>query len=104
GKFQHVAGHIVDMKLRLETSRQILYHGAWIRNQGKTAVLEASMAKLYISESWVKCCEDAMQIHGGAGYLIETEIERELRDALASRIYSGTSEIQKNIIAAMLGL
>jgi hypothetical protein len=52
----------------------------------------------------VKTCEDAMQIHGGSGYMVEYEIERELRDALAGKIYSGTNEIQRTIIAEMLGV
>ena len=104
GKFQQVSGKVVDMKLRLETSRRLLYHTAWLRDQGKTAVLEAAMTKLLISDSWVKCCEDALQLHGGYGYMTESELERELRDALGSKIYSGTSEIQRNLIAALLGL
>ncbi|MNC90608.1 Acyl-CoA dehydrogenase [compost metagenome] len=62
------------------------------------------MAKLHISEAWVQTCQDAMQVHGGYGYLTETELERDLRDALASRIYSGTSEIQRQIIGQWLGL
>ncbi len=103
-KFQLVSSKIVDMKLRLETAQQILYHGAWMRDEGKTAALEAALIKLHISESWVHTCEDALQIHGGAGYMTETEIERELRDALGSRIYSGTSEIQRTLIASLLGL
>lgn len=104
GKFQHVAGRIVDMKLRLETSRRLLYHGAWLRSQGKAGFLEAAMVKLHLSDSWVKTCEDAIQIHGAAGYTVEYELERELRDALGSRLYSGTTEIQKNLIASLLGL
>jgi len=104
GKFQMVASRIVDMKMRLESSRQMLYHGAWLRSTGKTAILEAAMAKLHISESWVRSCEDALQIHGGCGYMTEYEVERELRDAIGSRIYSGTSEIQRSLIAALLGL
>ena len=102
GKFQLVATKLVDMKLRLETARQMLYHGAWLRSRGKSAVLEACMTKLLISESWVECCEDAIQIHGGSGYMVEYQLERELRDAMGSRIYSGTNEIQRNIIAALL--
>jgi alkylation response protein AidB-like acyl-CoA dehydrogenase len=102
GKFQQVASKIVDMKLRLETARFMLYNGAYQRSIGRTAILEAALAKLHISESWVRCCEDAMQIHGGYGYMVEYEVERELRDALASRLYSGTSEIQRNIIASFL--
>lgn len=104
GKFQHVAGKIVDMKLRLETARLLLYHGAWLRSQGKSGFLEACLAKLHISDCWVKTCEDALQIHGGYGYMVEYEIERELRDALGSKLYSGTSEIQRNLIASLLGL
>lgn len=104
GKFQHVAGKIVDMKVRLETARQMLYYGAWLRGKGKAGFLEAAMAKLYISDCWIKSCEDALQIHGGYGYTVEYEVERELRDALGSRLYSGTSEIQKNLIASLLGL
>jgi alkylation response protein AidB-like acyl-CoA dehydrogenase len=104
GKFQLVASRIVDMKLRLETARAMLYQSAYQRSIGRTAVMEAAMAKLHISECWVKCCEDAMQIHGGYGYLTDHEIEREMRDALGSRIYSGTSEIQRNLIGSLLGL
>jgi alkylation response protein AidB-like acyl-CoA dehydrogenase len=104
GKFQQVADKIVEMKLRLETSRHLLYHGAWLRSEGKSAFLEAALAKLHISDCWVKCCEDAIQIHGGFGYLVENELERELRDAIGSRLYSGTSEIQRNLIASLLGL
>lgn len=104
GKFQLVASKIVDMKLRVETCRYLLYHGAWLRSQGKAAIMEAAMAKLYISDCWVKTCEDAVQIHGGYGYMTEYQIERELRDAIGSRIYSGTNEIQRTIIASFLGL
>ena len=105
GKFQQVASKIVDMKVRVEScpahalpSRVV----ERLRPQGR--VLEAAMTKLYISDCWVKCCEDAIQIHGGYGYMTEYEIERELRDAIGSRLYSGTSEIQRNLIASMLGL
>ncbi len=104
GKFQSVSSRIVDMKLRLETARYMLYQSAYQRTIGRTAVMESALAKLHISECWVKCCEDAMQVHGGYGYMTEFEIERELRDALASRIYSGTSDIQRNLIASLLGL
>jgi len=62
------------------------------------------MAKLEISENWVRCCEDAIQVHGGYGYMVEYEMERELRDSIASKLYSGTSEIQRNIIASLIGL
>jgi alkylation response protein AidB-like acyl-CoA dehydrogenase len=104
GKFQHVAGKIVDMKVRLETARHLLYHSAWLRSRGRTGFLEAALVKLYTSDCWVKSCEDALQIHGGYGYTVEYEMERELRDALGSKLYSGTSEIQRNLIASLLGL
>jgi alkylation response protein AidB-like acyl-CoA dehydrogenase len=104
GKFQMVANRIVDMKLNLESARAALYRAAWLSDRGRNIFLEAAMAKLQISESWVTCAEHALQIHGGYGYLKEYEIERELRDALGSRIYSGTSEIQRTLIGSLLGL
>lgn len=104
GKFQLVASKFVDMKLRLETARALLYKVAWLKTAGRSAFLDAAMAKLYISEAWVQSCLDAIQIHGGYGYMTEFELERELRDALGSRLYSGTSEIQRVIIAQLMGL
>ncbi len=104
GKFQLVATRIVDMKMRLEEARAALYRAAWLRGKGKSIFLEAALAKLTISENWVKCAEDALQIHGGYGYMAEYEVERELRDALGSKLYSGTSEIQRMLIASLLGL
>jgi len=104
GKFQLVASKIVDIKLRVESCRNMLYHCAWLSGHRKSVYLEAAMTKLHISDCWVKCCEDAIQIHGGYGYMTEYEVERELRDAIGSKLYSGTSEIQRNIIASMLGL
>jgi len=104
GKFQRVADKIVDMKLRVESARHMLYHCAWLRGQRKQVYVEAAMAKLHISDCWVKCCEDAIQIRGGYGYMTEYEVERELRDAIGSKLYSGTSEIQRSLIASLLGL
>jgi len=104
GKYQSIANKIVDMKIRMETARLILYKVAWMKKAQKKATTEAAIAKLYLSEAWVKSCLDAVQIHGGYGYTTEYELERDLRDSVASTIYSGTSEIQKNIIARYLGL
>jgi alkylation response protein AidB-like acyl-CoA dehydrogenase len=104
GKFQSVANKIVDMKIRLETAKLMLYKVAWLKQQNKPAEMEAAIAKLYLSEAWVQSCLDAIQIHGGYGYSTEYEVERDLRDAIGGKIYSGTSEIQRNIISKNLGL
>jgi alkylation response protein AidB-like acyl-CoA dehydrogenase len=104
GKFQLVASKIVDMQLRLETARALLYKAAWQKSRGRMALMEASMAKLYISECWTQSCLDAIQIHGGSGYMSDIGVEQDLRDAIGSRLYSGTSEIQRVIIAQFLGL
>ena len=104
GKFQSVANKIVDMKVRMETARLVLYKVAWMKQAHGKATMEAAIAKLYLSESWIRSCLDAIQIHGGYGYTTEFELERDLRDSVASTLYSGTSEIQRNIIARYLGL
>lgn len=104
GKFQAISHKIADMKVRHETSRLLLYRLGWLRDEGKATASDAALAKYYISESYVQSSMDAVQIHGGAGFMKETEVERDVRDAMASRIYSGTSEIQKNVIARYLGL
>ena len=104
GKYQAVAHKIVDMKVRNELSRLLLYHVTALKESGQRAPLEAAMAKLFVSESYVQTSQDAIQIHGAYGYSAELNLERHLRDAIGSKIYSGTSEIQKNIIATFLGL
>ncbi len=104
GKFQSVSNRVADMKVRLETARLMLYKVAWLKKQGKSAVMEAAIAKLYLSEAFVRSSEDAMRIHGGYGYMKEFEIERDLRDALGGVFYSGTSDIQRQIIARLMGL
>lgn len=104
GKFQLVSSKVIDMRIRLETAQAMLYKTAWLHDQRKSIFLEAAMAKLHISDAWVASAQDAIQLHGGWGYMTEIEIERELRDALGSRLHSGTSEIQRLIIAPLLGL
>jgi alkylation response protein AidB-like acyl-CoA dehydrogenase len=104
GKYQSVANRIVDMKVRLETARLLLYKVAWLKKEGKSAVMEAAMAKLYLSEAFVSSGLDAIRTLGGYGYMTEFEVERDLRDAIGGTIYSGTSDIQRNIIARLLGL
>jgi alkylation response protein AidB-like acyl-CoA dehydrogenase len=104
GQFQSVANRIVDMKVRLETARLLLYKVTWLKKMGKPAVMEAAMAKLYLSESFVHSGLDAISTLGGYGYMTEFEVERNLRDAIGGTLYSGTSDIQRNIIARLLGL
>ena len=104
GAFQSVSNRLVDMKVRLETARLLLYKVGYLRGQGQTGEAESAMAKLYLSECFVQSSLDAIQIHGGYGYMAELEVERDLRDAVGSRIYSGTSELQRQIIARSMGL
>jgi alkylation response protein AidB-like acyl-CoA dehydrogenase len=104
GKYQSVANRIVDMKVRLETARLILYKVAWLKSIGKPAMLEAAIAKLFLSESFVQSGLDAIKTLGGYGYMTEFEVERNLRDAIGGTLYSGTSDIQRNIIARLMGL
>jgi alkylation response protein AidB-like acyl-CoA dehydrogenase len=104
GKFQSVANKIVDMKVRLDTSRPLVYRIGWLKDRNLDAMQEAAIAKLYVSDCFVKSSLDAIQVFGGYGYMKEQEIESDLRDAVGSTIYSGTSEIQRNIIASALGL
>lgn len=102
GQFQSVSNRIADMAVRLETSRLILYKVAWLKAKGEPAAFEAAVAKLHLSECFVRSSEDAIRIHGGYGYATESQIERDLRDAIGSTIVSGTSDIQRSIIANWL--
>lgn len=104
GKFQAVAHRIVDMKVHLEAARLLVYQAATRLERVRTVSMDAAMAKLFVSESLVKVALDTVQIHGGYGYMTEYEVERALRDAVGSTLYSGTSEMQRNIIARWLGL
>jgi L-prolyl-PCP dehydrogenase len=104
GKFQGVSGRLADMYVRLEAARSLIYRVAWLKGQGRSAPAEAAAAKLFTSEAWVRSSQDAIQVHGAWGYLKDAGIERDLRDAVAATIYSGTSEIQRVVIARMLGL
>jgi alkylation response protein AidB-like acyl-CoA dehydrogenase len=104
GKFQAVSAKLADMYVRVEAARQLIYRVAWLKQQGKSAPAEAAAAKLFTSEAWVSSSRDAIQIHGAWGYLKDAGVERDLRDAIASTIYSGTSEIQRVVIGRMLGL
>lgn len=103
-EYQAVSHRIADMKVRLEAARLLLYRAGWLRKCGRDATSEVAMAKLFLSEAYLRSSLDAVQVHGGYGFTAEYELEREVRDAVGGRIYSGTSEIQKQIIARELGL
>lgn len=102
--YQAVSHRIADMKVRLDASRLLLYHVTALKTAGKRAPSEAAVAKLFISESFLQNSLDLIRIHGGNGFLMENGIESFLRDALGTIIFSGTSDIQRNIIASQLGV
>jgi alkylation response protein AidB-like acyl-CoA dehydrogenase len=102
--FTAIANKSAQMDMRLEASRLLLYRAAWLKSQGKHPLREASIAKLFIADAYVQTSLDAIQIHGGYGYMTEYQIERELRDAISGKIYSGTSEIQEKIVAGFHGV
>jgi len=104
GNFQSVSNRIADMKLRLETSRLLLYKTAWLKKNGDSAMMEAALLKLQLSESFITSSLDAIRNFGGRSYLTENGIEKDLRDAVGGVLYAGTSDIQRNIIAKLLGL
>ncbi|MEU9924066.1 acyl-CoA dehydrogenase family protein [Streptomyces griseoluteus] len=104
GTFQAVSHQIADMKIRLELARMLLYRVGWLKREGRLALPEATMAKVFISESLVQTAMGAVDIHGARGYLADDGIERELRDALAGPIYAGTNSVQRGILAELVGV
>jgi alkylation response protein AidB-like acyl-CoA dehydrogenase len=105
GQFQGIAFKLADMKTRIEASRLLTYNAAMAKERSKTTggrfSLEASMAKLFASETATFVADEAVQIHGGMGYSKELPVERYYRDAKITQIYEGTSEIQRIVIARM---
>jgi alkylation response protein AidB-like acyl-CoA dehydrogenase len=103
GEFQGIQYKIADMKTRIEAARLLIYSAALAKERSKTTgeryTLEASMAKLFASETAMFCAHQAVQIHGGLGYSKELPVERYFRDAKITEIYEGTSEIQRLVIA-----
>ncbi|PZS11621.1 MAG: acyl-CoA dehydrogenase [Pseudonocardiales bacterium] len=101
---QAVAHRIVDMRVRLDAARALVYRAAYLKDQGMPASQETAAAKLYVSEAYVQSSLDTMRIHGGQSYLTANGIEVDLRNAIGALFYSGTSDIQRNIIARTLNL
>jgi alkylation response protein AidB-like acyl-CoA dehydrogenase len=104
GRHQAVAHRIVDMRVRLDAARALVYRAAYLKDQGMPASQEAATAKLYVSEAYVQSSLDTMRIHGGQGYLTVNGVEIDLRNAVGALFYSGTSDIQRNIIARALNI
>ena len=102
GQFQLIQERLANMKWRLEASRLLVYRAGWMKQKGIPARTEAAIAKLAISETRVANALDAVQIHGGYGYMREFEVERILRDSIAATIGAGSTEIQKITIARQL--
>lgn len=103
-QYQAISHRIVDMRLRLDTAKLLLYRACWAHDQGADAELEVCLAKLATSEAAIQSSLDAIQIHGGIGVVREVGVERALRDAVPSTVFSGTSEVLRNLAAAKLGL
>ena len=104
GKFQAIQLKLVDMATRIEAARLLTYQAIELANEGAQFTKEASMAKLFATESSVQITGDAVQVHGGYGYCTEYPVERYFRDAKLMTIFEGTSEIQNVVIARELGL
>lgn len=103
-QFQAVAHRIVDMKVRMEAARLLTYRAATRLETSKAVGLDASMTKLFTSEALVQSALDTIRVLGGYGIMTEYGAERSLRDAVAGTLYSGTNDMQRNIIARWLGL
>lgn len=103
-RFQAVSHRIVEMKLRLDHARLVLHHVARLKDGGGRAPMEAAAAKLVLSETFLASSLDAVRVFGTAGYLAEAEEARDVADALGGPLFSGTSDIQKNIIGRYMGL
>ena len=102
GQFQLIQERLANMKWRLEGSRLLVYRAGWMKQKGIPARMESAIAKLAISETRLDNALDAVQIHGGYGYMREFEVERILRDSVAATIGAGSTEIQKITIARQL--
>lgn len=102
-KFQAIQFKLADMAMEIELARNQVYKAAWLKDQGKPFGKEAAFAKLFASEMGFRVCNQAIQIHGGSGYMKEYDVERHLRDIKLMEIGEGTSEIQRLVIARHLG-
>ncbi|WP_172369276.1 acyl-CoA dehydrogenase family protein [Sporosarcina jiandibaonis] len=102
-QFQITQFKLADMALKIELARNMVYKAAWLKDQGRPFSKEAAMCKLYASEIAMENASEAIQIHGGYGYMKEYEVERYMRDAKLLEIGEGTSEVQRMVIARHIG-
>ena len=104
GSYQAVSHKIADMKIRLEAARLLTYKAASKLGKVTSVGIDAAITKVFVSEALVQSALETIQILGGYGFMTEYNVERVLRDSVGGTIYSGTSEMQRNIIAQWLGL
>ena len=104
GEFQAIAHMLADMQTEVEAARMLMWRAAWMLAQGRDALREISMAKLFGSETYVKAANLGMQILGAYGYNMEFDMQRHFRDARSTTIGAGTSQMQRNLIAGLMGL
>ena len=102
GEFDAIREMLANSAVEVDTARLLVYQAAWLRDQGRPHVKEASLAKWHASEAASKCANWAIQVHGGYGYLTEFTVERLLRDAKITEIYEGTTEVQKMVVAGQV--
>lgn len=101
--FQAIQFKLADMAMKIELARNMVYKAAWLKDQGRPFAKEASMCKLYASEICMEIADQAVQIHGGYGYMKDYHVERYMRDGKLTEIGEGTSEIQRMVIARQIG-
>jgi alkylation response protein AidB-like acyl-CoA dehydrogenase len=102
GQHQMVQWMLADMAVGLEAARMLTWRAAWLKDAGRPFSTEAAMAKLFAADAAMKIATDAIQVHGGYGFIKEYPVERHFRDAKITQIYEGTSQIQKLVIARHL--
>jgi butyryl-CoA dehydrogenase len=102
GEFDAIRAMLADSAVEVATARLLTYQAAWLRDQGRPHVKEASLAKWHASEAATRCANWAVQVHGGYGYLTEFTVERLWRDARICEIYEGTTEVQKMVVAGQV--
>lgn len=102
-KFQVTQFKLADMAMKIELARNMVYKASWLKDQGRPFSKEAAMCKLFASKVAMEIADEAVQIHGGYGYMKEYEVERYMRDAKLLEIGEGTSEVQRMVIARLIG-